>query len=162
MELIAKPLTPDLFAPFGDVIAPGLGERMSINEGTTERFHNLAKVDVTDGHTLINVFRGQPRSRPIAIQMMERHPIGSQAFVPMHGQDYLIVVARPGESFDVNDLQAFSVMGGTGINYYTGTWHHPLLVLEADSDFLVVDRGGPGDNLDEIWFPDSWPSITLG
>lgn len=161
MKLIAKPLTPDAFAPFGDVIAPGLGERMAINEGTTERFHDLAKVDVTGGHTLVNIFRGQPRSRPIAIRMMERHPIGSQAFVPMQGQDYSIVVARASENIDQKDLRAFSVKGGVGVNYHTGTWHHPLLVLEADSDFLVVDRGGPGDNLDEFWFPESWPEILL-
>lgn len=161
MELIAAPLTPEAFAPYGDVIAPGLGERMAINEGTTERFHDLAKVDVTGGYTLVNIFRGQPRPRPIAIRMMERHPLGSQAFVPMRGQDYLIVVARAGKTIERGELHAFSAEGGVGVNYHAGTWHHPLLVLESNSDFLVIDRGGPGDNLDEFWFPENWPAISL-
>ncbi len=110
---------------------------------------------------MINIFRGQPRSRPVAIRMLERHPLGSQAFVPLRGQDFLIVVAPPRPRVTADDLRAFHARGGQGVNYARGTWHHPLLCLEKDSDFLVIDRGGPGSNLDEFWFPDNWPKIEL-
>ena len=127
---------------------------MSINEGTTERFHDLAGVDVSadGGKPLISIFRGQPRSRPIAIRMVERHPLGSQAFIPMQNHDWFIVVAASDETPLVSELRAFHAHGRQGINYRPGVWHHPLLVLKPDSDFLVVDRGGPGQNCDEVWF----------
>ena len=161
VQLRPEPLTAAAFAPFGDVIAPGQGELMRINEGTTERFHDLAQVDVATegGRTLINIFRGQPRPQPIAIRMLERHPLGSQAFVPLAKQAYFVVVAPP--AFEAADIRCFLVEDGAGVNYARGTWHHPLLVCDPDSDFLVIDRGGPGDNLEEFWFPATWPDIRL-
>ncbi len=164
MQLHAQPLTKAAFAPFGDVIEAAGAETLSINEGTTKRFHDLARVDVAaaDGHPLINIFRGQPRPRPIAIRMMERHPLGSQAFMPIDRRPYLVVVAAAAAVISPADLTAFTAAGDQGVNYHRGTWHHPLLALEPDSDFLVVDRGGTGDNLDEFWFPGDWPEISLG
>ncbi|WP_109483328.1 ureidoglycolate lyase [Paraburkholderia sp. C35] len=150
-------LTREAFAPFGDVIELDGARHYPINEGTTERYHDLASVDVTTqgGRPLINVFRAQPRAWPIDIAMMERHPLGSQAFVPLSDAPYLIVVAPAGE-LDPSQLRAFSTRGWQGVNYAKGVWHHPLLALERVSDFLVVDRGGERPNCDEVTLPQTW------
>lgn len=163
IELKPQPLTREAFSPFGDVIETEEAEHFPINQGTTERYHNLAHVDVLEegGAPLISIFRGQPRPCPIALQLMERHPLASQAFIPMQGYYYLVVVAKPGETVTPDDLVAFRARGDQGVNYHRGVWHHPLLVLKPDSDFLVVDRGGEGHNLDEIWFPEEAEKIYL-
>ena len=163
LSLNIQPLTKDAFAPFGDVIEVDGAELMNINQGTTQRFHNLADVQTLDGgHTLINVFRGQPRLQPIGICLMEHHPLGSQAFVPLQLAPYLVVVAKPGDAPLAQDLVAFQAEADQGVNYHAGVWHHPLLVLQENHDFLVVDRGGPGDNLVEHWFhEDQSPTATL-
>jgi len=154
--LVPTALTAEAFAPFGDVIETKGAEILSINEGTTQRFHDLAGVETGDGgHTLISIFRGQPRTLPLAIKMMENHPLGSQAFVPMTPTSYLVVVAPAGPAPGPDDLVAFSAAGDQGVNYRTGVWHHPLLVLKADHDFIVIDRGGDGNNLEEYWFSDA-------
>jgi len=157
LELKPQKLSRETFSAFGDVIETDGAERIMINEGTTERFHDLAKIDVENegGHTLVNIFRGQTRPQPIEIKMMERHPLGSQAFIPLQNKPYLIVVAPVSYSVGPEDLQAFLVAGHQGVNYKRDLWHHPLLVLENDHDFLVVDRGGPQDNCSEHWFTDA-------
>ncbi|OUS28085.1 ureidoglycolate hydrolase [Thalassotalea sp. 42_200_T64] len=147
-----KPLTKDAFSAFGDVIeASAEAKSFAINDGFTQRYHDLAKVDVNDheGHTLLNIFRSTPLTQPIAIKMMERHPHGSQAFIPMGDNPYLIVVAPAGE-FDRNNIEVFLANSNQGINYHKGTWHHFCLALGSESDFLVVDRGGEGDNCDVL------------
>ncbi len=156
----AKLLTRENFAPFGDVIELEGARHYPINLGTTERYHDLARVDVQDqgGRTLINVFRGQPRALPFEVTMMERHPLGSQAFIPLHDRPYLVVVAPAGE-LDPEGLRAFVTRGWQGVNFAKGVWHHPLIACGALSDFIVVDRGGEGVNLDEqklarsYWLP---------
>lgn len=154
--LVVEALTRAAFAPFGEVIAPDDDARhYPINQGTTERYHDLAQVDVSaeNGHALINIFRGQPRPLPFEVRMLERHPLGSQAFVPLGRFPYLVVVAPAGE-LDPAALRAFLAVDGTGVNYARGTWHHPLLALSEVGDFLVVDRGGAGHNLDERELPE--------
>ena len=151
IQLEIELLTREAFAPYGDVIACDEAARhFAINEGTTERFHDLARVDVADGkgRALINIFRAQPRQLPMTLTMMERHPLSSQAFFPLSKRPYLVVVAPPGEGIETNELKAFLVEGGVGVNYARGVWHYPLLALDKVSDFLVVDRGGPGENCD--------------
>ncbi|MDR5751639.1 MULTISPECIES: ureidoglycolate lyase [unclassified Caballeronia] len=150
--LTLEPLTREAFAPFGDVIELEGARHFPINGGTTERFHDLARVEIgadEGGRPLISVFRGQPRPQPVEISMMERHPLGSQAFLPMHDVAYLVVVAPPGE-FDPAGLRAFHTRGWQGVNYARGVWHHPLIVLDREGDFIVVDRGGSQPNCDEI------------
>ncbi|KGJ97987.1 ureidoglycolate lyase [Thalassotalea sp. ND16A] len=147
-----KPLTSEAFSDFGDVIeASSEAKNFAINDGFTQRYHDLAKVDVNDndGHTLINIFRSTPLAQPIAIKMMERHPHGSQAFIPMGSNSYLVVVAPAGE-FDVNNIEVFIANANQGVNYHKGTWHHFCLALGSETDFLVVDRGGEGDNCDVL------------
>ena len=144
----AVPLTAAAFAPFGDVVETG-ADPVMINNGTTERHHDLAKVDLLGqgAHPLINIFRGQPFTPPVEITMMERHPLGSQAFMPVGDHPYLVVVA-PDENGAPGDPVVF-LARKQGVNYRANVWHHPLISLETVSDFLVVDRGGEGVNLEE-------------
>ncbi len=157
-NLVVEPLTREAFAPFGDVIAADdAAKHYPINEGTTERYHDLANVDVGEpsegGRALISIFRAQPRTLPFAVSMLERHPLGSQAFVPLTQLPYLVVVA-PAE--DPTAMRAFLATDGVGVNYARGIWHHPLLALRERCDFLVVDRGGPGRNIEETSFAEPW------
>jgi ureidoglycolate lyase len=150
--IIPKALTRENFAPFGDVIEVNdKAKNFSINEGFTQRYHDLADVDVTqeNGRTLINIFRSTPLEQPVSIKMMERHPLSSQAFIPMGPQPFLVVVAPKGE-MDITNIEVFLASSHQGVNYHKGTWHHYCLALHQVSDFIVVDRGGAGDNCDVI------------
>ena len=148
------PLTRQEFAPFGEVIETAGAERRLINDGTTVRFHDLARVDVASagGVPLINVFRAQPRAVPLPVRVLEQHPLGSQAFIPLDPASFLIVVAPAGPVPESAALRAFVTDGRQGVNYARGVWHHPVIALHRETDFLVVDRGGPGDNLVEVRF----------
>lgn len=152
LTLLPEPLTREAFAPFGEVIEVSDAARcFAINGGNTLRFHDLANIDPgPGGRTIISIFRGEPRSLPFRVEMMERHPLGSQAFIPLSDWPYLVVVAPAGESPKAGNLRVFLARGNQGVNYARGVWHHPLLALDTVSDFLVVDREGPGDNCDEI------------
>jgi len=147
-----KPLSSSAFAAFGDVIETSEeATSFAINGGFTQRYHDLAKVDVSDnnGYPLVNIFRSTPLAQPIAIKMMERHPHGSQAFIPMGKEPYLVVVAPAGD-FDSSKIEVFIAKSDQGVNYHKGTWHHFCLALGGESDFLVIDRGGEGDNCDVL------------
>jgi ureidoglycolate lyase len=151
-----EPLSAEAFAEFGEVIeATATARHYPINQGTTMRYHRLAAVQTLgDGaEAIISIFRGQRFQLPLTIQTMERHPLGSQAFMPLAGQRFLVVVAAGGERPDPTRLHAFITNGAQGVNYRNGTWHHALLNLADASDFLVVDRGGPGHNCDECLLP---------
>jgi ureidoglycolate lyase len=152
LKLRAQPLTRAAFAPFGDVIEMAGSRNYPINQGSTLRFHDLAKIDVAadGGRPLINVFRATPLPEPIEVKVLERHPIGSQAFMPLSGAKFLVVVADPVARPSFEHLHAFITDGAQGVNYARNTWHHFVLALDRVTDFLVVDRGGPGENLEEI------------
>ncbi len=150
MLLQAEPLTPEAFAPFGDVIqAEGHAPRL-INEGTCERFDDLAPVDVlaAGGRPLISIFKATPRALPFEVKVMERHPLSSQAFYPLDGVPFLVVVAES-RSAGPGRIRAFRAAGNQGVSYRRNTWHHALLALGQTSRFLVVDRGGSGENCEE-------------
>lgn len=156
LELIAQPLTREAFVEFGDVIdSEGGNQPMSINAGMTARHHDLARVDTGPGESrvLVNIFETRPYALPLRVGMLERHPLGSQAFVPMDGSSFLVVVAPAGETVRAGDIRAFVTNGRQGVNYARGVWHHPLVVTQRPASFLVVDRGGPGHNCDELQLP---------
>jgi OHCU decarboxylase len=150
VHLTIEPLTREAFAPFGDVIqADDSVRHFTINDGNTERYHDLARIDPgPDGRAIVSIFRGQPRALPFPVTMMERHPRASQAFFPLSERPYLVVVADAASTPRVEDLRVFLCTAGQGVNYAKGVWHHPLLALDAVSDFLIIDRAGPGDNCD--------------
>lgn len=151
--LRVEALTPDAFAAFGDVISFDTARQIiPINSGTTLRHHALAQVEVGEGHALISLARAAPRTLPFAITMLERHPLGSQAFIPLSKVPYLVVVAESPQ----HTPRCFIAAHGEGVNYHAGTWHHPLIALNQTSDFVLVDRGGSGHNCDEEDLPRTW------
>jgi ureidoglycolate lyase len=146
------PLTAAAFAPYGDVIeCSDEKEQFSINYGNTVKYANLARVDVLaeGGTTGVSIFRSTPVPRPIEIKIMERHPLSSQAFYPLSGRPYMVVVAEKG-AFDPEKIKVFLARADQGVNYHTGTWHHFSLALDEVSNFLVIDRSGKGKNCDEV------------
>lgn len=150
-EITPEPLTAEAFAPFGEVIeASDRAEQIAINYGSTTRFNDLAAIDVADlgGHAIVSLFRSLPLDPP-HLKIFERHPLGSQSFTPLDGRPFLVAVA-PAGALDPAAIRVFRAAPHQGVNYAKGVWHHFLLPLEAQSDFLVIDRAGPGDNLDEI------------
>jgi ureidoglycolate lyase len=153
--LPVEPLASDAFAPFGEVIETAAAKSVKvINQGRAQRFHDLARIDVGTGggHAIASIFAATPWPQPLEIAMLEQHPLGSQAFVPMNlggAASWLVVVALgTAAAPDPATLRAFVARADQGLNYAPGTWHHPLLVL-APARFLVVDREGPGTNLVE-------------
>jgi ureidoglycolate lyase len=149
IEVGIEPLTRPAFAPFGEVIEVAGASSTPINGGHCDRYDDLATIDVS-GRPLLSIFRGRPYSLPLTLTLVERHPLGSQAFFPLSGRPYLVIVAadqdgRPGLP------RAFFAGPRQGVNIPRNGWHGVLTPLEAECDFLVVDRGGPG-NLEEFTY----------
>ncbi|WP_445401229.1 ureidoglycolate lyase [Zobellella sp. An-6] len=162
-----EPLTREAFAPFGDVIESEGRDYFMINNGSTRRYHKLGEVQLDEqGQGIISIFRAKTLDYPLSIKMLERHPFGSQSFIPLFGHDFLLVVAPVGDggmNIDPSTVRAFRASGRQGVNYHRGVWHHPILALRDDDEFLVVDRSGPGNNCDEFFFDESVQlSLELG
>ena len=143
-------LTRERFAPYGDVIETSRESSDAMNEARFERFDDLCKIDlINDGRIAVSIARCRtPTSLPLRLDMVERHPLGSQAFVPLSRCKMVIVVAPPEESVDASELRAFVTNGKQGINYHRGTWHMPLIAFEAGQEYLIIDRGGEEPNCD--------------
>lgn len=156
--ITAEPLTREAFAPFGDVIEVSDAARhYPINGGMTERYHDLAKVEALgpNARVLVSIFRGQPYPMPLKLSMVERHPFGSQAFMPLGGRPFLVIVCPEGEE-GPEAPRAFLTAPGQGVNYPRNHWHGVLVTLGEEQDFLVVDRGGDGNNVEEFHFETPW------
>jgi ureidoglycolate lyase len=154
IRIVPEPLRADAFAPFGDVIeCVGVPDKI-INQGLCGRFHDRARMDFGDGQAGISLFNATPRSFPYTLDMMERHPDGSQAFIPMTQAPFLVIVASD-EDGKPSAPRAFVTKSGQAINYHRNIWHGVCAPLHAPGLFTVVDRiGGSGDNLQEHWFDD--------
>ena len=154
-QIPPEPLTAQGFAPFGDVLdTTGTPDRM-INAGLCARFHDRARIDIADGRAGLSVFDAVARSLPYAFDLVERHPLGSQAFVPMTQAPFLVIVA-PDEHGTPGTPRAFLTNGAQGINLHRGTWHGVLTPLQAPGRFAVLDRIGEGPNLEEYRYPLPW------
>ena len=150
MEFIIKPekITKDNFSEFGDVISSENINPIDINMGYAKRFDNLANINTSknEGKTIVSIFSALKRSFPLKINMMEKHPLGSQAFMPMRETTFLVFVAPEGDFPIINKIKSFIVPPKNGINYKPGVWHFPLISTE-NTNFLVIDRKGSGENL---------------
>ena len=150
MEIIFNPklITKENFSKFGDMITTNDIKPIEINNGYAKRFDGIANLNTSkdNGETTICIFSALKRTFPMKINMMEKHPLGSQAFIPMKETTFLVFVAPQGDKPDLQKVESFIVPRGIGINYNPGTWHFPLISTE-DMNFLVVDRKGSGDNL---------------
>ena len=153
--ITARPLTPAAFAPYGDVMeATGTPDKV-INQGKCGRFHDRAQLDFADGCAGISIFKGEIETLPLTLKMVERHPMGSQAFVPMSADGFLVVVAQDDGGVPT-DPQAFLTRPGQAINFHRGTWHGVLTPLSEPGLFAVIDRIGDGANLEEHWFEETY------
>jgi len=143
-----KPITKENFSKFGDMITTGDIKPLEINDGYAKRFDGIANLDTSknNGKTTICIFSALKRSFPMKINMMEKHPLGSQAFIPMKETTFLVFVAPEDDKLDLQKVESFIVPPGIGVNYNPGIWHFPLISTE-NMNFLVVDRKGSGDNL---------------
>tara|TARA_A100001037_G_scaffold137320_1_gene124236 strand:+ start:345 stop:845 length:501 start_codon:yes stop_codon:yes gene_type:complete len=159
-QIVTEPLSAWAFAPFGDVIEADGEPDMMINRGMCGRYHDRAGIDLEheSGRAGISVFKATARTLPYELDMMERHPLGSQAFLPLSADPFLVIVAgdldgRP------HGPRAFLTTTGQGVNYHRGTWHGALTPLHAPGLFAVIDRIGPGENLEEHWFEEPFTII---
>src|SRR5210317_211998 len=155
-EIKIEQLTRAGFADFGDVIETEGAHHFPINDGRVERYHDLATVQLggDNSRALINIFECNIASElPYELPLVERHPLGSQAFIPLTPVKFVVVVGKAGDLPDPQKLRAFESNGKQGINYHRGVWHMPLIADEAGLRFLVVDRGGDGHNCDEQAYP---------
>ena len=150
MEVLITPkaISKENFLKFGDVISTKNIEPININNGYAKRFDDIANLNTSkdNGETTISIFAALKRDFPMKIDMMEKHPLGSQAFIPMKETTFLVLVAPEGGKPDIKKIESFIVPPGIGVNYNPGTWHFPLISTE-DMNFLVVDRKGSGNNL---------------
>ena len=150
METIIKPIeiTRKNFAVYGDLISSDNIKPVNINAGYAKRFDNLANINTSrdEGKTIVSIFSAIKRTFPMKIDMMEKHPLGSQAFIPMKETTFIAFVAPLNDKPEISKIESFIVTPGMGINYKPGIWHFPLISTE-DTDFLVIDRKGSGENL---------------
>ena len=146
-----EPMDKDAFAEFGDLLDVSGEADKIINQGLCGRFHDRATLDFTQGRAGISLFKAEPRQLPLSLDMMERHPDGSQAFIPMSMDGFLVIVAKDAANKPGNP-RAFLTAPGQAVNFHKGTWHGVLTPLAAPGLFAVVDRIGEGPNLEEHWF----------
>ena len=155
-DLRPEPLTAATFAPFGEVLEAS-GDFRLINQGLCKRHHDRAALDFgPDGRAGISIFHAEPRALPYAFDLIERHPDGSQAFLPMTAHPFLVIVAKGPQSTP----RAFLTNGAQGINLNRGTWHGVLTPLHAPGLFAVVDRIGLTPNLEEHRFNEPWTVLA--
>jgi ureidoglycolate lyase len=151
ITLVPKPLTSERFAPYGDVIEAVVDRTAAMNAARFERFDDLCVIDMDDqGRVAVSIARCRAATAlPYRVDMVERHPLGSQAFVPLGPSRMIVVVAVAEESVEAEDLRAFISNGRQGINYHRGTWHMPLIAFEAGQEFLIIDRAGDVPNCEQ-------------
>lgn len=158
--VVAQPLSQGVFAPFGAVIETPGAVRYPINAGRCVRHHDLAPVEIdADGRALISLFVSQPVALPYSLDLMERHPLGSQAFMPLQPDPFL-VIAAPDAGGAPGAPVAFLTAPGQGVSFARDVWHGVLTPLGREARFLVVDRGGPGVNLQEHVFGEAWTVVA--
>lgn len=152
-----EPLTKAAFAPYGQVIEADGAHHYPINSGNCERYHDLARVELGGVHArpLISLLHARGFALPLDVNMVERHPLGSQAFYPLSAHPFLVVVA-PDESGTPGTPRAFLTAPGQGVNIAMNIWHGVLTPIGPEADFLCIDRGGEGDNLEEHFFATPW------
>jgi len=150
MKIIIKPkkITRKNFQKFGDLISTKKIKPININNGYAKRFDNLCRINTSlkKGNTILSIFSTKKRKFPMKIDMMEKHPLGSQAFVPMNETNFLVFVAPKGKKPEIEKIKSFIVPKQTGVNYKPGIWHFPL-ISKRNMNFLVIDRKGKGKNL---------------
>lgn len=158
LELRPQALTRGAFSAFGDVLETDGIEAQPINFGNTLKYARLADVTTLEGgRAELSIYRSSAIALPFRVRLVECHPLGSQAFYPLHRRPFPVIVAKAGGPPAAADLRVFLTNGRQGVNLHAGVWHHYQLSFGEDSDYLVIDRGGAGDNYrerrfdEEVW-----------
>lgn len=149
-KILTEPMTATAFAPFGDLLDCAGDPDKLINQGLCGRYHDRASLDFADGRAGISLFKAELRSLPYTLDLLERHPLGSQAFVPMSHDPFLVIVASDDDG-KPGTPRAFLTQAGQAINFHRNTWHGVLTPLSGTGLFAVIDRIGDGPNLQEHW-----------
>ena len=150
MVIHSQPLTREAFMDFGDILSMDEVAPVMINAGRTKKYAGLSAIRVLDeAQANISIYRSIPVVFPFRVLKLERHPLGSQAFMPLHSRPFPVVVAPTGPAPGTADIRVFLTNGRQGVNLHPGVWHHFQLSLEEESDYLVIDRGGGRENIDE-------------
>jgi len=157
-QIKTEAITVSAFAPFGDILEARGAHDALINQDKCKRFHDRAALDFSTGRAGVSVFQAEPRHLPYEFNLVERHPMGSQCFVPMHEHPFLVIVAEDADGVPKTP-RAFLTEGGQAINFHRGTWHGVLTPLHAPGLFTVIDRIGDGDNLEEYTYDQSFVVI---
>ncbi len=148
IKIKPKKISKKNFKKFGQMIDTNKKKYFKINNGFAKRYDNLGKIDTSSkkGKTIVSIFSAKKRRFPMKIDMMEKHPLGSQAFVPMKETSFLVFVAPRGQKPNIKKIESFRIPKQTGINLKSGIWHFPLISTK-NMNFLVIDRKGKGKNL---------------
>lgn len=154
-EILIEPITATGFAPYGDLLDVSGAPDKLINQGFCGRYHDRAALAFPGGRAGLSLFQSEARALPYRLEMVERHPDGSQAFIPMSADGFLVIVAPDAGGVPGRPL-AFETAPGQAINFHQGVWHGVLTPLKAPGIFAVVDRIGPGANLEEHWFDEPY------
>lgn len=152
-QIKIQPMNSQAFVPFGELIDFNREPDFSINNGMCDRYHAIAKAEAigSNAQTIISLGRARPYQLPLKLEMMERHPYGSQSFIPLQPNPFLVIVAKDLNGRP-NDPIAFMTTAGQGVNYHRNTWHAVLTPLYKETEFLIVDRDGKEYNLEEFFF----------
>ena len=144
------PLTRTAFLPFGQVLeTDGLNPEL-INFGNTQKYGDLAELSLGGGRAQFSIYRSNAIELPFRVKLLERHPLGSQAFYPLHGRPFPVIVAATAVTPGYADIRVFLTNGRQGININPGVWHHYQLTLGQESDYIVIDRRGGVKNYEEV------------
>ena len=160
-QVVIQPISAEAFAPFGEVIEVAGEPDKIINQGQCGRYHDRASLDFVEGRAGVSLFNANPRALPYTLDLVERHPEGSQLFIPMSEHPFLVIVA-PDEGGTPGRPLAFETKAGQAINFHRGTWHGIRTPLHAPGLFAVVDRIGEGANLQEHWFDTPFTVVRPG
>ncbi|QMU57358.1 MAG: ureidoglycolate lyase [Boseongicola sp.] len=158
-RVVIELLTQQAFQRYGDILDTSGDADVLINQGNCQRFHDRARLDFEGGQPGLSIFNAKPRELPLKLDMLERHPMGSQAFIPMAWTPFLIVVSADNDN-QPERPSAFLSKPGQAINFHKGTWHGVLTPLQAPGQFAVLDRIGEGNNLEEFWFDRPWTVVS--
>ncbi len=148
IKIKPKKVSKKNFKKFGQIIDASKKKYFRINNGYAKRYDNLGKIDTSSkkGKTIVSIFSAKKRRFPMKVDMMEKHPLGSQAFVPMKETSFFVFVAPKGDKPNLKKIESFKIPKQTGINLNPGIWHFPLISIK-NMNFLVIDRKGKGNNL---------------
>jgi len=149
MNLQIKKISKDNFSKYGQLVSTKDIESQNINEETTKSFYDLVNIEIygDDKKCRVNIFKSIKRNFPLEVNMLENHPLSSQAFIPLQKTNFIVVVAPISSEPDINLIETFLISPEEGINFKPKVWHFPLIATE-NSNFLTIDKKDSANNIE--------------